>query len=239
MFLSRVPLNGARRGGAELIASPNKLHAAVEASFPPAVTSEAGSSPHKGRILWRIDSLPEGRSVWLYVVSPRKPDFTHLIEQGGWPEEGKGETREYDHLLAAISAGQNWHFRLAANPVRKVLVDKGTSPKGEVVGTIQGHVTADQQVSWLLNRSGSHGFALSEGEDGTPQVRVIRRAKSSFVHGRSRVTLSTAVFEGVLKVTDADLFRSALCRGIGRAKAFGCGLLTIAPLLAEDIAAGR
>ena len=38
----------------------------------------------------------------------------------------------------------------------------------------------------------------------------------------------SVVFEGVLTVTDADAFRNALVNGIGREKAYGMGLLTIA-----------
>lgn len=35
-------------------------------------------------------------------------------------------------------------------------------------------------------------------------------------------------FEGVLTITEAELFRKALIDGIGRAKAYGCGLMTLA-----------
>ena len=35
-------------------------------------------------------------------------------------------------------------------------------------------------------------------------------------------------FEGRLKVEDADVFKDALVNGIGREKAYGMGLLTIA-----------
>mgnify|MGYP000488409460 CR=1 FL=1 len=35
MFISRVPLNGARRTALEIMASPNKMHGAVEAAFAP------------------------------------------------------------------------------------------------------------------------------------------------------------------------------------------------------------
>ena len=34
-------------------------------------------------------------------------------------------------------------------------------------------------------------------------------------------------YEGMLTVTDAELFRQALTQGIGREKAYGMGLLTI------------
>ncbi|MBR7005526.1 MAG: type I-E CRISPR-associated protein Cas6/Cse3/CasE [Candidatus Methanomethylophilaceae archaeon] len=32
----------------------------------------------------------------------------------------------------------------------------------------------------------------------------------------------------MLKVTDADRFRESMVNGIGRAKAYGCGMLTVA-----------
>lgn len=35
MFISRIPLNKVRYGARQLIGSPYKLHAAVEAAFPP------------------------------------------------------------------------------------------------------------------------------------------------------------------------------------------------------------
>ncbi|MDQ0745874.1 hypothetical protein QF034_000105 [Streptomyces africanus] len=45
-----------------------------------------------------------------------------------------------------------------------------------------------------------------------------------------RVTLSTATFEGRLRVTDPDTLRASLLGGIGPAKGYGQGLLTLAPL---------
>ncbi|WEV73650.1 type I-E CRISPR-associated protein Cas6/Cse3/CasE [Bifidobacterium sp. ESL0798] len=44
------------------------------------------------------------------------------------------------------------------------------------------------------------------------------------------MTISTALFDGLLEVADAEKFRHALCFGVGRAKGFGCGLLTVAPI---------
>lgn len=233
MYISRVPLNGVRRGAMELLTSPSKMHGAVEASFPPegmeATASDTTAS--EGRILWRIDRADdEGRSVWLYVVSPRRPDFTHLCEQAGWPVEGSWETKGYEPLLARIESGLKCQFRLKANPVRKVSRDKGVRSNRDVIGTIQGHVTIDQQMQWLIDRAQAHGFKILEDSSGFPQLRVGQREKSSFAHAGSRATLSTAVFDGILEVTDAELFRRTLCFGLGRAKAFGCGLMTVVPL---------
>ena len=235
MYISRMPINGARRSAMEIIASPNIMHAAVEASYPPVADSDtcenAPTATESGRILWRIDPIAgEGRSAWLYVVSPRRPDFTHLCEQVGWPVEGGWETKDYASLLNRLSAGQRWQFRLKANPVRKVLKDKGTTSRADVVGTLQGHVTVEQQMGWLLDRAERNGFRVCDGADGAPQLKVSQRNKSSFMHAGTKATLSTAVFDGALEVVDEELLRQALCCGIGRAKAFGCGLMTIAPL---------
>ena len=35
------------------------------------------------------------------------------------------------------------------------------------------------------------------------------------------------VYEGLLQVTDEENFRKILVEGLGREKAFGCGLLTV------------
>ncbi|KFI90190.1 type I-E CRISPR-associated protein Cas6/Cse3/CasE [Bifidobacterium ruminantium] len=225
MFISRIPLNKARYGARQLIGSPYKLHAAVECSFPP----DAVRKNDEGRILWRLDALTNDKGVWLYVVSPEKPDFTHIVEQAGWPMHEEWETKNYAPLLERIAKGQQWHFRLRANPVRKASEDRGRRHRAEgIVGKIQGHVTVDQQMQWLIDRSASHGFRILDNEAGQPDVIVKERHKEQFKRGNAIVTLATAVFEGHLEVTDADLFRGTLCHGVGRAKGFGCGLLTVA-----------
>ncbi|MBS5451122.1 MAG: type I-E CRISPR-associated protein Cas6/Cse3/CasE [Coriobacteriia bacterium] len=226
MYISKLPLNSARRGAMELIASPNKMHAAVEHAFPP--REESGSA--QGRILWRLDIVPRGsEDIWLYVVSPDKPDFTHICERAGWPTLGTWETKDYAPLLDRIADGQVWSFRLKANPVRKVSKDLGTQKNENVVGKIQGHVTEQQQLKWLLSRCEEHGFSVASDSAGAPAVRLSQRAKGAFLHKGSHVTLTTVVYDGTLVVLDAEKFRRTLCYGMGRAKGFGCGLLTVAP----------
>jgi CRISPR system Cascade subunit CasE len=69
------------------------------------------------------------------------------------------------------------------------------------------------------------------GEGRFPALEVIYRNTLHFkksVDDSGRVTLGVATFEGQLLVEDAEVFRSTLCSGIGRARAYGCGLLTLA-----------
>lgn len=230
MYISRVPLNVTRAGAVHLIESPYRMHAAVEAAFPPDSVRDCAD----GRILWRLDSADQGRGVWLYVVSPESPDLTHIVEQAGWPTHMEWESKDYTPLLSRIAIGQCWQFRLRANPVRRVHEDKGLRSRrdaSEIVGKLQGHVTVRQQSDWLVSRAQSHGFEIIADDMGEPSVVVKQRRKERFGRNGKTVTLTTAVFEGRLCVTDADEFRHTLCHGLGRAKGFGCGLMTVTPVL--------
>ncbi|NYA64868.1 type I-E CRISPR-associated protein Cas6/Cse3/CasE, partial [Lactobacillus salivarius] len=47
--------------------------------------------------------------------------------------------------------------------------------------------------------------------------------------GSKNIKLSRVSFEGLLEITDVDLFRKVLIDGIGKEKAFGMGLMTVIP----------
>lgn len=234
MFFTRFRMNPQKRGSVRLAASPQRMHATVLSAFPP----NRATSPH-GRVLWRLDT--PSRHEWsLYVVSPARPSMEQLQDECGWSQEQSWETAEYGPFLDRLQPGQRWAFRLTANPVRSVSGKRGTR------GTVSPHVTVAQQQEWLVQRAGRLGFhipaqapelladdgaALPEG-DLTPQVQVTRREQDSFAKGepsrRRTTTITRAQFDGVLEVTDEELLRTALTHGIGRAKAYGCGLMTLA-----------
>ena len=48
------------------------------------------------------------------------------------------------------------------------------------------------------------------------------------------MTHSSVLFDGLLRVTDTDAFLRTLVRGIGPGKAFGFGLLSVAPVRPDD-----
>ncbi|NJE81195.1 type I-E CRISPR-associated protein Cas6/Cse3/CasE [Olsenella sp. SW781] len=227
MYLSRVPLGLTNLDAIAFVSSPYKVHAAVEQAFAPSAVRE----DERGRILWRLDEVPGNeREVWLYVVSPDKPDFTHICDQVASVASPSWVTKEYDPALDRVSEGQLWQFRLKANPVRKVLVDKGRRGRAGVVGTLQGHVTEAQQRAWLMDRAEAHGFRIAQTEEGFERLTVSHRRRERFKRQGNVVTLTTAQYDGVLEVVDAETFRHTLGFGLGRARGFGCGLMTIAPL---------
>lgn len=214
MYLTRFEINPARRESRAMLASPQRLHAGVLAAFP-----ESLPESEEGRVLWRLD---EGNhDVVLYVVSPNKPDLTHLVEQIGRPTYG-WQTRDYGPFLDRLAAGQRWAFRLQANPVHNVRPGAGTR------GKRYAHVTVAQQTEWFLRHAERRGFSVPESSAGAADLLVRSRRTHRFTRRGSTVTLTTAVFEGNLVVEEPTALRSALVDGIGPAKGYGCGLLTLA-----------
>lgn len=219
MFLTKMPLNPRRRAAQRLLASPQAMHAAVMAGFvDPRPTEEA-------RVLWRLDTYDNHRVV-LYTVSPSRPDYSHIAEQAGWPTTETWQTRSYAPVLDTLQAGQRWLFRLTANPTHSMRLKEWSDTKPV------GHVTVKQQERWLIDRSLRGGFRLTPPgpDDGTDlDLAVVDRTVRRFSRKEGTVTIATATFEGQLEITDPPAFRRVLTAGIGRARAYGCGLLTVAP----------
>ena len=215
MFLTRFEMNSARRDAKKLLGSPQAMHAAVLSSFP------STREPSAGRVLWRVDE--SGPHTWLYIVGPHHPDLAHLVEQAGWPTIDTVRTRPYGPLLDSLEKGARWGFRLTANPTRSTRI--GDSTRSQRVG----HVTAQQQTDWFLERATSWGITLPETEYG-PAVVVHNRKTWQFNRKGARVTIATATFDGEFIIEDPEQVRMSLSAGIGPAKAYGCGLMTLAPL---------
>ncbi|MFG2856675.1 type I-E CRISPR-associated protein Cas6/Cse3/CasE [Streptomyces mirabilis] len=249
MFLSRFRVNTARPGARRLLSSPQAMHAAVMSSFPHILPS-AGPAPDGPRVLWRLDRR-DCAEVLLFVVSPARPDLTHLVEQAGWPavatrEEPGWQTRPYAPFLEGLTAGGHWGFRLTANPVHTIRRKEGEPRK------LTAHVTPVHQMGWLLDekRLARLGFRIQEkpadrrllpagttrqkrphpGDRYELAIQDSRSLTFDKRHAGKPVTLLTVTFEGRLEVTDPDALRRTLTQGVGRGRAYGCGLLTLAPI---------
>jgi len=208
MYLSQVELQPARRETMLAIARPQLLHGAIEQSF----------TGVRERRLWRLDFL--NNRCMLLVLSRQKPDFTNVVAQFGETDRpAVWKTKDYDPLLERLENGQTWRFRLKANPVRSVSGDTDGGKRGKIMA----HVTPAQQKQWLLSRAETLGVELRAEAFDVVHTQWYRFDKGQ----KQNVTLRTASFEGVLTVADAQRFRLALQTGIGRAKAYGCGLMTV------------
>ncbi|SNX88709.1 CRISPR-associated Cse3 family protein [Streptomyces sp. TLI_55] len=254
-YLSKIALNPRRRAAISLLSSPHRLHAAILAGLAVQPVTERvlwrleNNNPSRAEVL----VLTESRPSWAHLVDdagwpgadggdPLIADYTPLLER-------IARGREFGFRLTANPV------QSVARPTRpseqqaarlKEGADNGNRPRGFRVA----HRTVPQQLQWLLKRCERHGFAIPDatatppapglkpaGADDLdlsagPAVTVVSHDILRFSKGKAgpRVTLSTATFEGRLRVTDPDALRATLLGGIGPAKGYGQGLLTLAPL---------
>lgn len=189
------------------LASPERMHAAIERSLGP----KDGRDPDGARVQWRLDGAT------LLIASEGTPDRRTLAQEFDVIDQ---RTADYAPLLARVERGGRWAFRLRANAAYNL--HKGCVP---VAGD-------DNLLGWLDRQGARFGFHVTRDRLGRPEAMVARRENLSFAKGggdgRRIVTLSATTFDGVLAVDDPDLVRRALTGGIGRAKAYGCGMLTLA-----------
>lgn len=225
MKLTRFEMNPRRRDTMRALASPEIMHASIMYGFP-----SIGRSPEE-RILWRIDNI--GSATFLLIQSEGTPDLTHMVEQYGWPASDVGwETLNYEPFLSEIKDGQSWRFRLAANPTHSVMEENGGKR-----GKIYPEIGVKNQQKWLLSRAEKLGFEIPPlpNSESIPSLFVKESSVKRFNKGRKdsknkrkTLTVNYAVYEGVLNVIDSDLLVDSMRKGIGRSKAYGCGLLTLA-----------
>lgn len=211
MYLSRVKIDINNRRKIKDLNHLGAYHKWVEDSFPDEV--EAG---YRSRKLWRID--PIGNDSYLLVLSREKPDFERLEKYG---VRGSAETKDYTRLLDLLRAGDKLRFRLVLNPVVSLSSGKASGKRGRVIPL----VTVDQQLNFLRERTQKHGFSIRDDEVMiTSRGFEILRRKD-----QKPLRICKVAYEGLLTIEDLDLFTRALIHGIGKKKAYGCGLLTVIP----------
>ena len=203
----------------------------------------------------RQNSYGEHQTIWRFFDcdSDRKRDFLyrHVIEYGQTkyyvvseriPTDITGiwkidPPKMYDPV---ISNGQSFRFMLRANPVIDVRCNNARSSRHDVVMYEQKRIGYKQMsrtdriplsqlvqnvcTGWLDTRSGSNGFSINRD---LVRADGYRRHRNRIPNRNSTIQFSSVDFEGILSVTDPDLFTSMLFKGIGKSKAFGCGLMLI------------
>jgi len=223
-YLSRIWLNPLRRTTQRYYSDPQTVHAAVLGGIP--------DQPVTERILWRLDAIRAHRTA-LYVLTQSAPSWEHIVEQAGWPNTSHPQSsiKPYERITDRLATDQQYAFHLCANPVRTVPIATDDPPGKHPRGVRRAHRTAQQQIEWLLDHTKGWGWDIPVATSGDRDVTIIERRTVHFAkRSGNRVTLDTATFEGRLHVLDPDLLRHSLLVGVGPAKAYGCGLITLAPL---------
>lgn len=211
MYLSRLILNPLSRQVQKEIAEPYQMHRTILQFFADPANPEE-------RVLFRVDPNPRTSIPTLLMQSQQRPIFDHLPRNGrdSYLFDCQDENPAVKTFEPKFHPGQVLSFRLLANPtIRREKKRRGL-------------LTPEEQASWIKRKASAGGF----------QMLQLRIEPKSPIQGpifkddvRHDLMISTALYEGLLAVSNAELFLLAVKNGIGSAKGLGCGLLSIVPAL--------
>jgi CRISPR system Cascade subunit CasE len=170
--------------------------------------------------LFRIEPRPGGRAV-IVVQSAVTPDWDYAFHNAWYLLAAPPAIKSFD---PRFRGEQRLRFRLVANPTRKIGTNSG--PDGRRDNGQRVPVRTDQFYEWLCKRAAPAGFSVTE-DSTTIQPGYVYVKKPC--NGDSQ-RLRSVRYDGTLDVTDPHRFRETLMRGIGPAKGFGFGLLSVAPV---------
>ncbi|MCY3780003.1 MAG: type I-E CRISPR-associated protein Cas6/Cse3/CasE [Chloroflexi bacterium] len=199
MFLSQLLINLRYRTARRDLSDRYELHRTLLCAFPEDL-------PADERVLYRVEQRPRLPYVTILVQSQMLPDWKKA-ERLNDPRY-LCKLPEVRAVEPQVSKGLRLPFRLQANPIVK------RDGKRHAI------YADDKLTRWLQRKGEAHGFAIDPLN--------IRSAKLGKQHGKKRKqTWHLVQFDGALEVTDPVSFVAGLRNGIGSAKAFGCGLLSV------------
>ncbi len=176
--------------------------------------------PGAGRdFLTRLDDTGNGfRLLILSNEPPTRPD---------WCPTAAWESKTVDSTFYRHSA---YRFSLLANPTVKRVVRAGSGARNKN-GRREPIVNREELIQWIIRKGTRHGFEIDAHTLKTiPRPRQAFTKRDQSTAQRHSGTHTATEFVGTLRVIDSAAFLVAASRGIGSAKAFGFGMLCLAPL---------
>ncbi|MFF0744946.1 type I-E CRISPR-associated protein Cas6/Cse3/CasE [Streptomyces sp. NPDC004111] len=210
--LTRIHLNLNNRTVRRDLADYPTLHRTVMLLAPdglgPCPRQEAG-------LLFRLE--PESDPPVLLIQSTQPPDLSRLP-----PLYGTTAMHSLEHLFAGLHPGRRVCYRITASPLRWAhhppTQDPTTAPPRRSTPVL---LAGDDALAWWHRRATAAGLAL---ESSSMSPRPFRRASA-----RPGPWYRLTQFDGTARIAEPEILAQALCAGIGKAKSYGAGLLTLAP----------
>ncbi len=233
LYLSRLILNLRDRSVQAMLSDCHSMHSRLMSAFPVA-PDPTQARDHFG-VLYRVEQSDATRMARMLVQSQHLPDWSTFPAQmlGPSPDErGNPAVRPILEEIGQVQAGMQLRFRLRANPTKRISKnnkDQAAQWHGKRIEIRHER----EQLEWLERKAEQSGFRLLQvqiGEDTITDVQVAQLAKQQGRdrHSGQHLRFGVALFEGHLEVYDSTQFLASLQNGIGSAKAYGFGLLSIA-----------
>ncbi len=162
------------------------------------------AAAEEGRELFRVEP---GQ---ILVQSAVKPDWARVF-QG---HEYVLRDVQVKQLDISPQVGQRFMFKAEMNPVRQLDGKRQPIPDGELEAWMRRKLQGTGAIVEKLHIEDYRTLEVSRGP---------RR-------GNSYMTFAAGLFSGVLSVDRPDVLEQCLAHGIGHGKAFGFGMLSVAPI---------
>jgi CRISPR-associated protein Cas6/Cse3/CasE, subtype I-E/ECOLI len=121
-----------------------------------------------------------------------------------------------------LKSGGRYRFMLCANPTKRINDKDG---KTENQGKVRVPIIDEAEVIAWLKRQFEGSAEIDALELNQKNLIHFRKTEEGQVHFGK---IQTVTFLGILTVINSELLLGKITEGIGPAKAFGCGLLTLA-----------
>ena len=198
MVLSRLTLNLNNANARRDFSNRYQLHATIKRIF-----EDAGSKP-----LWRLEETVGMQPPVLLVQTESAPSSRALQEYDD-SYALSFETKS-NELLNNLQAGDAYCFRVRANPT--------VTREGKRHGLVK----EEDQLAWLERQISQSGNEVSQAVVSQSRREVFRKRVGGHV-----ITLQSVLFDGVIRVHNPSQFRELVQAGIGHARGFGYGLITL------------
>lgn len=248
LYLSRLCLNPLFAPALKLVADPYELHRKLLDTLPcgPKPKPATGNQPKTADLLFRIDAIEEGPVILIQTSVQPEWDALELAPRAlrRPPETKPFVTNGSLGHRSAFFPGQRLAFRLLCQPAVRKSGQFGVKPNGKRRPGPRRACRDDAEcLDWLRRKGSACGFAIEsvgltlvewrntkplQAQGGAPIETHENARRRAFGPG-SPQRLGAVRFDGILVVNVLDLFMTALADGIGTGKAFGFGLLSVAP----------
>ncbi len=174
------------------------------------------------RKIWSLfPDRPTATRDFLFRVEKTSPAGQAILLQSAMaPVAGNRNVSIVGHKEVEYSFGQGMalRFHLTANPTKRIR-DFGGKKKNQGRCRVP-LVDEDEIQAWLVRK-----FA-----DSAQLHEVVVASKDTLYFRKKEMPgkVVTVTYNGLLTVSDGDLLKKMVIKGIGPAKAFGCGLLSLA-----------
>lgn len=133
-----------------------------------------------------------------------------------------------------VEAGEKVAFRVAVNPIRRTTrfyTDPGRTKPAETAPRLpdgRRDRSASRQTASVVPADELHAWLAAKLDGALTNIEIINHFRDETRSGKAKLVVDT--FDGLAQAADPARLDELRLQGVGRARAYGCGLLTVTHL---------